>query len=76
MDTLSKGVPKILLMHDSFIRHGTDISILNLDVESLLLRQIVELVVDEVSVVHILLKTDDGEAFKCLRLVHHLVETV
>ena len=63
-------------MDHSLVRHWTDVSILHLDVKTLLLGQAVEFVVDEVSIVDVLLEADDGEALKSLGLVHHLVQTI
>ena len=63
-------------MYHSLIRDWTDVSILNLNVKTFLLGKSVKLVVDEVSIVHILLKTNNSKALKGLRFMDHLVETV
>ena len=63
-------------MDHSLVRHWTDVCILHLNVETLLLRQAVEFVVDEVSIVDVLLEADDGEALEGLGLVHHLVQAI
>ena len=76
LDTLGESIKQILLMHGSLIRDGANVCILNLNVETFLLRQIVELVVDVMSVLHIFFEADDGKTFKLLRLMDHRVETV
>lgn len=63
-------------MHHSLVRDWADVGVLHLDVETLLLGEAVELVVDEVGIVDVLLEADDGEALEGLGLVHHLVQTV
>ena len=63
-------------MNYSLIRDWTDVSVLNLNVKTFLLGKSVKLVVDEVSIVDVLLEADDGEALEGLGLVHHLVEAV
>ena len=63
-------------MNYSLIRDWTDVSVLNLNVKTFLLGKSVKLVVDEVSIVHILLKTNNSKALKGLRFMDHLVETV
>lgn len=63
-------------MDHGLIWHWADVCIFDLDVKAFLLGEIVEFVVDEMSVVDILLKTDDGESLECLWLVDHLVEAV
>lgn len=57
-------------MHGGLVRHRTDVSVLDLDVQTLLLGQVVELVVDVMSVLHIFFEADDGKAFKLLRFMH------
>ena len=63
-------------MDSSSVRNWADISVLNADVKTLLCRKIEELVVDVVSVLDILLETDDRESFKGFRLVDHGVEAI
>ena len=71
LDTLGKRVKQVLLMHGGLVRHRTDVSVLDLDVQTLLLRQVVELVVDVMSVLHIFFEADDGKTFKLLGFMHH-----
>ena len=58
------------------VKDRADISVLYADVEALLQRQVVELIVDVVSVLDVLLQTDDREALECFRLVNHRIQTV
>lgn len=71
LDTLCERVKQVLFMHSRLVRDWADVGILDLDVQALLLRQVIELVVDVMSVLHIFFEADDGKAFKLLRLVHH-----
>lgn len=71
LDALGKRVQQVLLMHRRLVGDGADVGILHLNVETLLLGQVEELVVDVVSVLHIFFEADDGKAFKLLGLVHH-----
>jgi hypothetical protein len=57
-------------VHGGLVRDGTNVSIFDLDVQALLLGQVVELVVDVMSVLHIFFEADDGKAFKLLRFTH------
>lgn len=58
-------------MHGGLVWDWADVCVFDLDVETLLLRQVVELIVDVMSVLHIFFEADDGKSFKLLRLVHH-----
>ena len=63
-------------MDGGLVRDGADVGVLDPDVEAFLEREVVELVVDVVSVLHILLEADDRESLESLGLVHHRVEAV
>ena len=63
-------------MYRISVKDRADIGVLNADVEALLQRQVVELIVDVVSVLNVLLQADDGEALECFWLVNHRVQTV
>lgn len=71
LDTLGERVKQVLLVHGGLVGDGADVGVLDLDVQTLLLGQVVELVVDVMGVLHIFFEADDGKAFKLLRLVHH-----
>ncbi len=58
-------------MNGCFVRHWADVGILHTNIETLLQRQVVEFVVDVVSILDVFLEADDGKAFKSFRLVHH-----
>jgi len=58
-------------VHGGLVWDWTDVSVFDLDVETLLLGQVEELVVDVMGVLHIFFEADDGKAFKLLGLVHH-----
>jgi len=58
-------------MHGGLVRDRADVGIFDLDVQTLLLGQVEELVVDVMSVLHIFFEADDGKAFKLLGLMHH-----
>ena len=63
-------------MHGSSVRNWADIRIFNANVEALLHRQIVKLIVDVVGILDILFEADDGESLKGLWLVDHGVKAV
>jgi len=58
-------------VHGGLVWDWADVSVFDLDVQTLLGRQVEELVVDVMGVLHIFFKADDGKAFKLLGLVHH-----
>jgi len=58
-------------VHGGLVRDWADVSVFDLDVQTLLGRQVEELVVDVMGVLHIFFEADDGKAFKLLGLVHH-----
>ena len=76
LNRIGKGIKKILFIVCRLVRHWTDICIFDLDLEPLLLGQVVELVVDVVSVCNILLEADNRKFLKGSRLMDHLVEIV
>lgn len=76
LDSLSEGIKQDLFVDKGLVGHWTDVCVLNLDIQTLLLGQSVEFVVDEVSIGNILFKANNCEAFKIFRLMNHLVETV
>lgn len=63
-------------MHNGPIRNWADISVFDADIETLLHRKIVELVVDVVGVLDVLFKADDRKPLKGLRLVNHGIKAV
>ena len=63
-------------MHGRSVGNRTDIRIFDTNVEALLHRQIVELIVDVVGVLDVLFEADDGESLKGFRLVDHGVKAV
>lgn len=63
-------------MVGSFVRDRADISEFNLDIEAFLRAQVVELVVDVVSVTYIALQAEDSETFEHLGLMDHRVQVV
>ena len=76
LDARGKSFQKILFVHGSLVRHWADIGVLDADVKSLLHRQVVELIVDVVSVLDILLEADNGESLEGFGLVDHGVKAV
>jgi hypothetical protein len=58
-------------VHGGLVWDWADVSVFDLDVKTLLLRQVEELVVDVMGVLHIFFEADDGKAFELLGLVHH-----
>ena len=58
-------------MNGCFVGHWANVSVLHTDIKTLLQRQVVEFVINVVSVLNILLEADDGEALESLGLVHH-----
>jgi len=71
LNTLGERVKQVLLVHGGLVRDWADVSVFDLDVETLLLGQVEELVVDVMGVLHIFFEADDGKTFKLLGLVHH-----
>ena len=63
-------------MLGSLVKDGADIGVLDADIQALLQREVVELVVNIVGVLNVLLKADDGKALECLGFVHHGIQTV
>lgn len=63
-------------MDGSTIGDRADIRILYANIEALCIRKIVELIIDEVSVLDVLFKADDGKSLEGLRLVNHGVKAV
>ena len=49
-------------MNGCFVGHWANVSVLHTDIKTLLQRQVVEFVINVVSVLNILLEADDGEA--------------
>ncbi len=76
LDARGESLQKLLLMHGVPVEDGADVGVLDANVKTLLDGQVVELVIDVVSVLHVLFQTDDGEAFEGFRFVDHRVEAV
>ena len=76
LDGRGEGIQEKLFVNEGLVCNWANVCILNLNIETFLLRQVVEFIVYEVSVVHIPFKADDGESLEGFWLVHHLVETV
>ena len=76
LDARRERLEQILLVLCGLIKHRANVCVLHADVEALGEGEVVELVVNVVSVLHVLLKADDGEALERTRLVHHRVQAV
>ena len=76
LNRIGKGIKKVLFVVCRLVRHWADIRIFDLDLEPLLLGQVVELVVDVMSVCDILFEADNRKFLKGSRLVDHLVEII
>ena len=76
LNRIGKGIKKILFVVCRLVRHWADIRIFDLDLEPLLLGQVVELVVDVMSVCNILFEADNCKFLEGSRLMDHLVEIV
>ena len=76
LNRIGKGIKKVLFVVCRLVRHWADIRIFDLDLEPLLLGQVVELVVDVMSVCDILFEADYGKFLEGSRLVDHLVEII
>ncbi len=66
----------MFLVVGSLVRHRADVGVLNLDVQTLLVGQVKELVVDVVCVIHVFLEAEDCEFFEIFRFVDHRVEAL
>ena len=76
LNRIGKGIKKVLFVVCRLVRHWADIRIFDLDLEPLLLGQVVELVVDVMSVCDILFEADNRKFLEGSRLVDHLVEII
>ena len=76
LNRIGKGIKKILFVVCRLVRHWADIRIFDLDLEPLLLGQVVELIVDVMSVCNILFEADNCKFLEGSRLVDHLVEII
>ena len=76
LNRIGKGIKKVLFVVCRLVRHWADIRIFDLDLEPLLLGQVVELVVDVMSVCDILFEADNRKFLKGSGLVDHLVEII
>ena len=63
-------------MNGGAIRHRADISVLDTDVEPLLLGEVKELIINVMGVRNVLLKTNYSKALKSLWLVDHRIKAV
>jgi len=76
LDTLGECLQKFVFVLSGPVLDKADVCVLNEDIKSLFDGHVVELLIDVARVLFISLQAEDGEVFKCLRLVHHGVEAV